>query len=244
MGRGCLYPRWQTWISRCLRGRAVSAAESEVPRWPSPSGLLDTHSAQCIMRSAFDQMPTTTLLVSTLAGTERRPGNQAAGARHVSGPTPHVDWTSRNPSRDQSLSPLRGRPPARPLASRACAPRRNGRAGTRLLSLVRPDRTRPALGGPPAIFSTFGSATGSSISSTSGSGPSSTSLMPRSFSARLAQRPAGVMRRVLFRIGRVPIHSYPAMLYVGIVLGLYAQLDAGQQAGVRQAARSSRLWCC
>ena len=40
------------------------------------------------------------------------------------------------------------------------------------------------------------------------------------------------MRRVLFRIGRVPIYSYPAMLYVGIVLGLYAQLYAGQQAGV------------
>ena len=40
------------------------------------------------------------------------------------------------------------------------------------------------------------------------------------------------MRRVLFRIRGVPIYSYPAMLYVGIVLGLYAQLYAGQQAGV------------
>jgi phosphatidylglycerol---prolipoprotein diacylglyceryl transferase len=40
------------------------------------------------------------------------------------------------------------------------------------------------------------------------------------------------MRRVLFRIGKVPIYSYPAMLYLGIVSGLYAQMYAGQQIGI------------
>jgi len=34
------------------------------------------------------------------------------------------------------------------------------------------------------------------------------------------------MRPVLFRCGRVSIHSYPAMLYVGIVLGVFAQAYA------------------
>ncbi len=34
------------------------------------------------------------------------------------------------------------------------------------------------------------------------------------------------MRRVLFRCGSVSIYSYPAMLYVGIVAGVYAQLFA------------------
>ena len=43
------------------------------------------------------------------------------------------------------------------------------------------------------------------------------------------------MRRVLFRIGTVPIYSYPAMLYIGIVLGLYAQMYLGQQAGMPPA---------
>jgi phosphatidylglycerol---prolipoprotein diacylglyceryl transferase len=40
------------------------------------------------------------------------------------------------------------------------------------------------------------------------------------------------MRRVLFRIGTVPIYSYPALLYVGIVLGLYAQMYAGLLRGI------------
>lgn len=40
------------------------------------------------------------------------------------------------------------------------------------------------------------------------------------------------MRRVLFRVGGRPIYSYAAMLYLGIVLGIYAQLFVGQQAGL------------
>src|SRR5262245_63163841 len=31
------------------------------------------------------------------------------------------------------------------------------------------------------------------------------------------------MRRVLFKMGNVSIYSYPAMLYLGLALGLYAQ---------------------
>ena len=40
------------------------------------------------------------------------------------------------------------------------------------------------------------------------------------------------MRRVLFHIGRMPVYSYPAMLYAGIVLGIYAQLYAGRSIGI------------
>lgn len=36
------------------------------------------------------------------------------------------------------------------------------------------------------------------------------------------------MRRVLFRCFGLSVYSYPAMLYVGIVLGIYAQLFAAQ----------------
>ncbi len=34
------------------------------------------------------------------------------------------------------------------------------------------------------------------------------------------------MRRVLLHWGNVSIHSYPVMLYLGIVFGIYAQLFA------------------
>jgi phosphatidylglycerol---prolipoprotein diacylglyceryl transferase len=40
------------------------------------------------------------------------------------------------------------------------------------------------------------------------------------------------MRRILFRWFGVPIYSYPAMLYVGVVLGIYAQLYAARSIGV------------
>ena len=39
------------------------------------------------------------------------------------------------------------------------------------------------------------------------------------------------MRRVLFRCYGTPINSYPAMLYLGIVLGIYAQLAAARSIG-------------
>src|SRR5215472_8513458 len=40
------------------------------------------------------------------------------------------------------------------------------------------------------------------------------------------------MRRVLFRWGGVAIHSYPAMLWLGIVLGLVAQEVAANARGI------------
>ena len=40
------------------------------------------------------------------------------------------------------------------------------------------------------------------------------------------------MRRVLFVWFGRPVHSYPAMLYVGIVLGIYAQLGAARAIGL------------
>lgn len=40
------------------------------------------------------------------------------------------------------------------------------------------------------------------------------------------------MRRVLFRLRGVPIYSYPAMLYLGIVLGIYAELFAAASIGL------------
>lgn len=40
------------------------------------------------------------------------------------------------------------------------------------------------------------------------------------------------MRRVLFRCFSVPIYSFAAMLYTGIVLGIYAQLYAARSAGL------------
>ena len=40
------------------------------------------------------------------------------------------------------------------------------------------------------------------------------------------------MRRVLFYWGSVPIYSFPVMLYLGIVLGLYAQLYAASLIGL------------
>ena len=40
------------------------------------------------------------------------------------------------------------------------------------------------------------------------------------------------MRRVLFRVGGVSVYSYPAMLYCGIVLGIYAQLYAAGTIGL------------
>jgi phosphatidylglycerol:prolipoprotein diacylglycerol transferase len=40
------------------------------------------------------------------------------------------------------------------------------------------------------------------------------------------------MRRVLFHVGGTPIHSYPAMLYLGIVLGIYAELFAASLIGL------------
>jgi phosphatidylglycerol---prolipoprotein diacylglyceryl transferase len=43
------------------------------------------------------------------------------------------------------------------------------------------------------------------------------------------------MRRILFRWFGVPIYSYPAMLYVGIVLGIYAQLHAARSVGLNLA---------
>lgn len=48
------------------------------------------------------------------------------------------------------------------------------------------------------------------------------------------------MRRILFRAFGRPVYSYAAMLYVGIVLGIYAQLYAGRQAGLE----SGRLLAC
>lgn len=40
------------------------------------------------------------------------------------------------------------------------------------------------------------------------------------------------MRRILFRFFGTPIYSYPAMLYVGIVLGIYAELHAAKSIGL------------
>ena len=40
------------------------------------------------------------------------------------------------------------------------------------------------------------------------------------------------MRRVLFHWGVIPIYSYPAMLYIGIVLGVYAELYAALASGL------------
>src|SRR4051812_13776376 len=40
------------------------------------------------------------------------------------------------------------------------------------------------------------------------------------------------MRRILFRVFGVPIYSYPAMLYLGIVLGIEAQLVAAGAVGL------------
>ena len=43
------------------------------------------------------------------------------------------------------------------------------------------------------------------------------------------------MRRILFRWHGVPIYSYPAMLYVGVVLGIEAQLYAARPIGLDMA---------
>lgn len=40
------------------------------------------------------------------------------------------------------------------------------------------------------------------------------------------------MRRILFRFFGTPIYSYPAMLYLGIVLGIYAELHAAKSIGM------------
>lgn len=40
------------------------------------------------------------------------------------------------------------------------------------------------------------------------------------------------MRPVLFRLGPFAIHSYPAMLYLGIVTGLFAQQIAAEESGL------------
>ncbi len=40
------------------------------------------------------------------------------------------------------------------------------------------------------------------------------------------------MRRVLFHFFGIPIYSYPAMLYLGIVLGIYAELYAAESIGM------------
>lgn len=44
------------------------------------------------------------------------------------------------------------------------------------------------------------------------------------------------MRRVLFSFLGRPVYSYPAMLYVGTVLGIYAQLFAAASAGLETAS--------
>lgn len=44
------------------------------------------------------------------------------------------------------------------------------------------------------------------------------------------------MRRILFRCFGRPVYSYPAMLYVGIVLGIYAQLYAALSIGLDVAS--------
>ncbi len=41
------------------------------------------------------------------------------------------------------------------------------------------------------------------------------------------------MRRILFHVGRVPIYSYPAMLYVGLVTGVFTGVWAARQLGLR-----------
>ena len=40
------------------------------------------------------------------------------------------------------------------------------------------------------------------------------------------------MRRILFHFFGTPIYSYPAMLYLGIVLGIYAELHAAKSIGM------------
>ena len=40
------------------------------------------------------------------------------------------------------------------------------------------------------------------------------------------------MRAILFRIHGIPVHSYPTMLYLGIVLGIEAQLCAARAIGL------------
>jgi phosphatidylglycerol---prolipoprotein diacylglyceryl transferase len=44
------------------------------------------------------------------------------------------------------------------------------------------------------------------------------------------------MRRVLFHFAGTPIYSYPAMLYLGIVLGIYAELYAALTSGLNVAS--------
>ena len=44
------------------------------------------------------------------------------------------------------------------------------------------------------------------------------------------------MRRVLFTLRGRPVHSYPVMLYVAIVLGIYAQLLAARSIGLDTGA--------
>jgi prolipoprotein diacylglyceryltransferase len=44
------------------------------------------------------------------------------------------------------------------------------------------------------------------------------------------------MRRVLFRVGGAPIYSYPALLALGIVLGIQAELGAARAAGLDRRA--------
>ncbi len=44
------------------------------------------------------------------------------------------------------------------------------------------------------------------------------------------------MRRILFHCLGRPIHSYPAMLYLGTVIGMYAQLAAAASVGLETAA--------
>jgi prolipoprotein diacylglyceryltransferase len=50
------------------------------------------------------------------------------------------------------------------------------------------------------------------------------------------------MRRVLFVCFGVPAPSYPAMLYVGIVLGLYAQLGAARGVGLDVGRVLAATW--
>lgn len=40
------------------------------------------------------------------------------------------------------------------------------------------------------------------------------------------------MRPILLRLGGVPVHSYPTMLYLGVVLGIEAELYAGRAIGL------------
>ena len=50
------------------------------------------------------------------------------------------------------------------------------------------------------------------------------------------------MRRILFHCFGVPIHSYPAMLYLGIVSGIYRETGTAKGKPYTRRARFTDTW--